>query len=88
MNQGDVINLTLTVPSNDASSAGHGILMESYIENGLDCPRGQSKTFQFTATSPGTFAFVCDIPDCGSGHSSMFGTMKVNAVAEDSKVRR
>jgi heme/copper-type cytochrome/quinol oxidase subunit 2 len=81
VNQGDVINLTLTVPSNDSSSVGHGILMESYIENGLDCPRGQSKTFQFTATSPGTFAFVCDIPDCGSGHSSMFGSMKVNAVA-------
>jgi len=81
VNQGDIINLSLTVPSNDASSVGHGILMESYIENGLDCARGQTEHFQFTATSAGTFAFVCDIPDCGSGHSSMFGTMKVNAVA-------
>jgi hypothetical protein len=81
VNQGDVINLTLTVPSNDASSVGHGILMETYIENGLDCPRGQSKNFQFTATTAGTFLFVCNIPDCGSGHSSMFGTLKVNAVA-------
>ena len=81
VDQGDVVNLTLTVPANDASTAGHGILMETYIENGLDCGRGQSIPFQFTATTPGTFAFVCDIPDCGSGHSSMFGSFKVNAVA-------
>lgn len=81
VNQGDVVNITLTVPSNDASTVGHGILMESYIENGLDCPRGQSAPFQFTATTFGTFAFVCNIPDCGSGHNSMFGTFKVNQVA-------
>lgn len=80
VNQGDVVNITLTVPANDASTVGHGILMETYRENGFDCPRGQSKTFQFTATTAGQFAFVCDIPDCGSGHSSMFGTLKVNAV--------
>jgi len=80
VNQGDVVNITLTVPASDASTVGHGILMETYIENGLNCPRGQSKTFQFTATTAGTFAFVCNIPDCGSGHSSMFGSMKVNAV--------
>jgi hypothetical protein len=81
VNQGDVINLTLTVPSNDASTIGHGILMEGYIENGLDCPRGQTVHLQFTATTAGTFAFVCDLPDCGSGHSNMFGSLKVNAVA-------
>jgi hypothetical protein len=80
VNQGDVVNLTLTVPANDASSLGHGILMEAYIENGLDCQRGKSVEFQFTATTAGTFAFVCDIPSCGDGHSNMFGTFKVNAV--------
>ncbi|MEA2328342.1 MAG: hypothetical protein QOE68_3301 [Thermoanaerobaculia bacterium] len=80
VNQGDVVNLTLTVPANDASTVGHGILMETYIENGLDCARGQSKTFQFTATTAGTFAFVCDISDCGTGHGSMSGNFKVNAV--------
>ena len=68
------------VPSNDASTVGHGILMETYVENGLDCPRGQSKNITFTATTAGTFAFVCNIPACGSGHSSMFGQLKVNAV--------
>ncbi|MBV9070741.1 MAG: IPT/TIG domain-containing protein [Acidobacteria bacterium] len=80
VNQGDVVNITLTVPSKDGSTVGHGILMESYIENGLNCARGGTETFQFTATTAGTFAFVCNIPDCGTGHSSMFGTMKVNAV--------
>jgi hypothetical protein len=81
VNQGDVVNITLTVPSNDASSIGHGILMETYIEGGTDVARGGSKTIQFTATNSGTFAFVCNVPDCGTGHSSMFGTMIVNAVA-------
>jgi plastocyanin len=81
VDQGDVVNITLTVPSTDAASNGHGILMETYIENGLNCARGKSVTFQFTATTAGTFAFVCNIPDCGTGHSSMFGSLKVNAVA-------
>jgi hypothetical protein len=80
VNQGDVVNLTLTVPSNDPSTVGHGLLMETYVENGLDCQRGKSVNFQFTATTAGTFFFVCDIPDCGSGHSSMSGNFKVNAV--------
>jgi hypothetical protein len=80
VNQGDVVNLTLIVPANDAATTGHGILMETYLENGLNCPRGQSKQFSFTATTFGTFAFVCNISDCGTGHSSMFGTFKVNQV--------
>ncbi|HEV7425021.1 MAG TPA: IPT/TIG domain-containing protein [Thermoanaerobaculia bacterium] len=80
VNKGDVVNITLTVPSNDPSAFGHGLLMESYVENGLDCPRGKSVTFQFTATTAGDFQFICDIPDCGSGHSSMSGVFRVNAV--------
>src|SRR5216684_2806554 len=81
VNQGDVVNLTLTVPSNDPSTVGHGILMETYIENGLDCLKGQSKQLQFTATTFGTFAFVCDIPTCGSGHSLMSGNFTVIKVS-------
>lgn len=80
VNQGDVVNITLKVPSNDASTVGHGILMESYIENGLNCSRGGTVTFQFTATTFGQFAFVCNIPDCGTGHSSMFGVFNVTKV--------
>jgi hypothetical protein len=55
--------------------------MDTYIENGFSTNRGQSAHFQFTATTVGDFPFVCSIPDCGSGHSNMFGTFKVLAVA-------
>jgi hypothetical protein len=79
-NQGDVVNITLTVPSGDAAT-GHGVLMETYIENGISVSRGQSTHFQFTATTVGDFPFVCSIPDCGSGHSNMFGNFKVVAAA-------
>ncbi|HEX7678119.1 MAG TPA: hypothetical protein VF713_08355, partial [Thermoanaerobaculia bacterium] len=81
VNQGDAVTITLTVPSSDPSTLGHGILMEGYIEIGVDCPRGQSKVIQFTATTAGTFGFVCDIPDCGSGHSLMSGNFTVVKVA-------
>jgi len=81
VNQGDIVDITLSVPGNDAAVFGHGILMETYIENGVDCGRNQTQHIQFTATTPGeSFAFVCTQPDCGTGHSSMFGTMKVLAV--------
>jgi hypothetical protein len=80
VNQGDVVNLTLTVPAGDAAS-GHGVLMDTYIENSISTERGTSTRFQFTATTVGDFPFVCSIPDCGTGHSNMFGSMKVNAVS-------
>lgn len=82
VNQGDVVTISLSVPSNDASSIGHGILMETYIENQMDVPRGATSTRTFTATTAGTFIFVCSQPNCGTGHSSMFGQMIVNAVAQ------
>ncbi|MDQ6802633.1 MAG: IPT/TIG domain-containing protein [Acidobacteriota bacterium] len=81
VNQGDVVTLTISVPSNDASSIGHGMLMDTYIEGGVDVGKGQTKTVTFTATTPGTFAWVCTQPSCGTGHSSMFGQMIVNAVS-------
>jgi len=81
VNQGDLVNITLTVPASDASTIGHGILMDTYIENGVDCPRGSTEPIQFTATTSGTFGFVCDVPDCGSGHSSMTGVFTVIKVA-------
>lgn len=84
VNQGDVVTLNISVPSADNASGcqgiGHGILMDTYIEGGVDVPRGQSKTVTFTASTPGIFAWVCTQPSCGTGHSSMFGQMVVNAV--------
>ncbi|HLJ75411.1 MAG TPA: IPT/TIG domain-containing protein, partial [Thermoanaerobaculia bacterium] len=77
-----VVTLTCMVPSNDPSSIGHGILMDTYVEGGLNCPRGKSVSFTFTATTPGTFAFVCTQPTCGVGHTSMLGRMIVNAAPQ------
>ncbi len=80
VNQGDVVTLTVSTPASDPAVTGHGILMETYIDGGVDSPRGGSGSVTFTATTPGTFAFVCTQPSCGVGHSSMFGQMIVNAV--------
>jgi IPT/TIG domain len=81
VNQGDVVNITLIVPANDASSLGHGLLMDTYVDPGMDCPRGGSVPIQFTATTAGNFSFICNIPDCGTGHSSMSGVFTVIKVA-------
>src|SRR5438445_99045 len=79
VNQGDVVTITLSVPSNDQADS-HGLLMDTYIDPGLfDVSRGQSKSFTFTATTKGNFQFICDVPSCGSGHSSMSGSMTVLA---------
>ena len=77
VNQGDVVTVTVTVPSNDPSTVGHGVLMDTYIEQGITAQRGHSVSFTFTATTSGTFAWVCTQPSCGVGHSSMFGQMTV-----------
>lgn len=79
VNQGDVVTINVTVPGNDGSSVGHGLLMETYVEGGINVSRGTTKSVTFTATTPGTFAWVCTQPSCGNGHSSMLGQMVVNA---------
>jgi plastocyanin len=80
VNQGDLVNITFTVPSNDASTVGHGLLMSTYVETGVNVARGSSKLISFTATTAGNFQYACNIPDCGTGHSSMSGIMIVRAV--------
>src|SRR6266849_5354664 len=44
VNQGDTVTLNISVPSNDQSSIGHGFLLETYLENGIANPRGQTKS--------------------------------------------
>jgi hypothetical protein len=85
VNQGDIVTLHVSVPAGDGSPIGHGILMDTYIQGGLDVGRGNTQTIIFTATTAGTFGFVCTQSNCdghgGSmGHTSMVGTMIVNAV--------
>jgi plastocyanin len=84
VNQGDVVTITVTVPATDGSTVGHGLLMDTYVDPGFNVGRGQSHTVTFTATTPGSFAFVCTQSSCGTGHSSMFGQMIVNAVSTPS----
>src|SRR4029077_16452819 len=31
VNQGDIVTITVTIPSNDGSTVGHGVLMDTYI---------------------------------------------------------
>ncbi len=80
VNQGDVVTINVSVPANDTGNGGHGILMDTYIENGVDVARGQTRSVTFTATTAGTFGFVCTNSNCGSGHSNMVGTLIVRAV--------
>src|SRR5262249_52828585 len=83
VNQGDVVTLNISVPSNDnaggCNGIGHGMLMETYVESGINVSRGQTKTVTFTATTAGTFVWVCTQSNCGSGHTSMFGQLMVIA---------
>lgn len=80
VNEGDLVTINISVPANDPSTVGHGILMESYIETAANVAKGQTRTITFTATTAGTFAFICTQSSCGDGHTSMFGQLVVNRV--------
>lgn len=80
VNQGDLVNITFTVPAGDGSTVGHGLLMSTYIEDGVEALPGESKPKSFVATTAGAFQFACSIPSCGTGHSGMSGLMIVRAV--------
>jgi hypothetical protein len=87
VNQGDVVTLNLVVGAGDTSTANpaHIFLMETYAEQGVSFVKGQTRTFMFTATTAGSFLFVCNQPTCSpSFHSNMFGMMVVNAVTTPS----
>jgi len=80
VDQGDVVTINLTVPSNDAGS--HGIIMSTYIEDPVSVSQGQTKQIVFTATTPGNFQFICSNSGCGTGHFDMQGFFTVRAVAQ------
>lgn len=81
VHQGDVVTITFTAANETKSPScegiGHGLLMETYIEQGVNVAPGQSRTITFTATTVGQFTFVCNQSSCGTGHSSMLGSMIV-----------
>jgi plastocyanin len=83
VNQGDMVTININVPATDSASGcngiGHGLLMDTYVEQGVSVSRGQTKSVTFIATTTGMFAWVCTQSNCGTGHSSMFGQMTVVA---------
>jgi hypothetical protein len=82
--QGDTVVLNVTVPSSDGSTVGHGILMETYIEQVtpiFQVLKGSTKSFTFIATTTGNFIYVCTQGNCGEGHGNMFGTFRVKPAA-------
>jgi hypothetical protein len=80
-NQGDTLVINLSVPANDPTPSQHGILMEEYLTTGVNVNKGQTKQITIQATKDGTFLFGCNVPDCGAGHSNMFGTLTVKKVS-------
>ena len=80
VNQGDTLVINLSVPANDPAPVGHGLLMETYLENGVNVNKGQTKQITINATQDGQFVFGCNVSDCGSGHSNMFGFLTVKKI--------
>ena len=80
-NQGDTLVINLSVPANDPTPSQHGLLMEEYLTTGVNVSKGQTKQITIQATKDGTFLFGCNVPDCGAGHSNMFGTLTVKKVS-------
>src|SRR6266540_298945 len=56
VNQGDTLVINLSVPSNDPAPVAHGLLMETYLENGINVNKGQTK--QITSNATVTFGGV------------------------------
>lgn len=70
VNQGDTVVLTIT-----SSDVTHGFSLPEFgVSENLE--PGQTVSVQFVADKKGTFTFSCSV-FCGSGHSSMKGTLKV-----------
>jgi plastocyanin len=75
---GDSVTLTITVPSNDESSIGHGVFLPPFVN--VNVGRGQTVVRTFTVTgSPDDYPYVCTQSNCGFGHTSMVGNMHVDA---------
>lgn len=80
VNQGDTLVINLSVPSNDPAKKGHGLLMETYLEDGVNVNKGTTSTITIQAVQDGIFVFGCNVSDCGDGHSNMIGTLTVKKI--------
>lgn len=71
VNKGDIVKITAI-----SVDATHGFSLPDFNINERLEPN-QPITVEFVADKAGEFAFSCSVP-CGSGHSSMGGTLIVN----------
>ena len=69
-NKGEKVKLIVT-----STDVTHGFALPDYDIN-VPLPAGKQTAIEFTADKQGSFTFFCSIY-CGSGHSSMKGTLTV-----------
>ena len=70
VNKGEKVKLIVT-----STDVTHGFALPDYDIN-VPLPAGKQTAIEFTADKQGSFTFFCSIY-CGSGHSSMKGTLAV-----------
>ena len=70
VNEGEKVKLIIT-----STDVTHGFALPDYDIN-VPLPAGKQTAIEFTADKQGSFTFFCSIY-CGSGHSSMKGTLAV-----------
>lgn len=68
--KGDRVRIKVT-----AMDVMHGFALPAY-QISQQLPVGQEQVIEFTADQAGSFTFFCNVP-CGSGHSTMRGTLVV-----------
>lgn len=70
VNKGDRVKITIT-----SADVAHGFAISDYgVNKRIDA--GKTEVVEFTADKTGTFTYRCSVP-CGSGHSTMGGTLIV-----------
>jgi heme/copper-type cytochrome/quinol oxidase subunit 2 len=76
---GDVVKMTVS-----CSDGTHGFALvnlddgTALIPDSLYSAGGASKEFTFTVQKKGNYTYFCSFPSCGTGHTEMVGTFKVN----------
>jgi len=70
VNSGDQVKLVIT-----SEDVKHGIAIPEFGVS-ADLNPGETTTVEFTAGSPGTYFFFCNV-FCGSGHGEMTGQIVV-----------
>jgi cytochrome c oxidase subunit 2 len=76
---GDTVEITITALDNGGGE-GHGITFSDFAFTLPPGEVGVPRTGQFLADKVGEFTYKCTV-NCGNGHTTMIGTLVVNAVS-------